>query len=121
MRLRLLVSVVFSALVAFGGAAVGQSALSPQKVAWKRFSMWTVSIAVYKEDQGTYVGMTKAKLAKWDYGILPYPVRIAWTTKTRYCLETTASGRVFHRVGPTAVAVMTAEVAAPPGKCPSAP
>ena len=120
MRLRLLVSVAISGLVAFGAAAVGQSALSPQKVAWKRFSMWTVSIAVYKEDQGTYVGMTKAKLAKWDYGILPYPVRIAWTTKTRYCLETTASGRVFHRVGPTGV-LTSAKVAAPVGKCPSAP
>jgi integrase len=27
-------------------------------------------------------------------GILPYPVRIAWTTKTRYWLETTVSGRL---------------------------
>ena len=118
MRVRLLLSVVLCAAVAAGGAADGQSATSPQKVAWKRFSVWTVSIAVYKEDRGTYVGMTKAKLAKWDYGILAHPVRIVWARTTRYCLETTVAGRVFHRVGPTGV-LTSAKLAAPAGKCPA--
>jgi hypothetical protein len=119
MRQRVLVAAVLSAVVAAGGgASMGLSALSPQKVAWKRFSMWTVSIAVYKEDRGTYVGMTKAKLAQWDYAIVRHPVRIVWTTKTRYCLETTVSGRLFHRVGPTGV-LTSAKVAAPPGRCPA--
>jgi hypothetical protein len=118
MRLRLLVAAALCAAIAAGGASIGQSALSPQKVAWKRFSMWTVSIAVHKEDRGTYVGMTKTKLAQWDYAVLRYPVRIVWTRKSRYCLETTVSGRLFHRVGPTGV-LTTAKVAAPPGKCPA--
>ena len=78
MAARLYVSALLCAIVAAGAASTGHSALSPQKVAWKRFNMWTVAVAVYREDQGTYVGMTKAKLAKWDYGILPYPVRIGW-------------------------------------------
>ncbi len=118
MAARLYVSALLCAIVAAGAASTGHSALSPQKVAWKRFNMWTVAVAVYREDQGTYVGMTKAKLAKWDYGILPYPVRIGWATKTRYCLETTASGRVFHRVGPTGFTT-NPKIAAPAGKCPA--
>jgi hypothetical protein len=115
-RFLLLASVC--AVVLTVGASIGQTAVSPQKTAWKRFSAWSVSIAVYKEDQGTYVGMTKAKLAKWDYGILAHPVRIAWTRKSRYCLETTVTGRVFHRVGPTGV-LTSARIAAPAGKCPA--
>ena len=113
---RRLVLIVLSVVVA-AGAASAQSALSPQKVAWKRFSVWTVSIAVYKEDRGTYVGMTRANLAKWDYGILAHPVRIVWTTRSRYCLETTVASRVFHRIGPTGV-LTSAKIAAPSGKCP---
>ena len=118
MRLRLLRLAVLCALVAVGGASAGQTAVSPQKVAWKRFSMWSVAIAVYKEEHGTYVGMTKAKLERWDYGIRQYPVRIVWATKSRYCLETSVSGRVFHRVGPTGV-LTSAKIAAPAGKCPA--
>lgn len=117
-RLRLLAATVACIAVTVSAASAGSAAVTPQKVAWKRFSVWTVSIAVYKEDRGTYVGMTKAKLAQWDYGILAYPVRIRWATKARYCLETTVAGRIFHRVGPTGV-LTSARVAAPPGRCPA--
>lgn len=117
-RRRLATALALGIAVMASTVSIGSAALTPQKAAWKRFSVWTVSIAVYKEDRGTYVGMTRAKLAEWDYGILAHPVRIRWTTKARYCLETTVSGRVFHRVGPIGP-LATAKVAAPPGRCPA--
>ena len=119
MRIRLLIATALCATVAAGAPSAGHTAVPPaQKVAWTRFNVWTVSVNVYKYEQRTYVGMTKAKLAKFDYGVLAYPVRIAWATKTRYCLETTVAGRVFHRVGPTGV-LTSAKIAAPTGKCPA--
>jgi hypothetical protein len=119
MRIRLLISTALCAAVAAGATPAGQTAVSPaQRVAWTRFNVWTVSVNVYKYDQRTYVGMTKAKLAKLDYGVLAYPVRIGWATKTRYCLEATVSGRVFHRVGPISYTT-NPKIAAPAGKCPA--
>jgi hypothetical protein len=119
MHVRLLAAVATCAGIASFGATVSHGALSPQKVAWKRFSAWALSVAVYKEDQHTYVGMTKAKLATWDYGILAYPVRIGWGTKTHYCLATTVSGHVFHRVGPMSPFTSSPKIAAPAGNCPA--
>src|SRR5438093_12243688 len=115
MTRRLLPSAALAALLAAVVVSAGQAALSPQKTAWRRFSMWTVAIAVYKEEHRTYVGMTRSKLAKWDYGILGYPVRIGWATRTRYCLETTVAGHVFHRVAPNGAitAATSPQIAAP--------
>jgi hypothetical protein len=107
-----------TSVVALAVVAAAQAAASPQKVAWERFRAWTVAIAVYREDNGTYVGMTRAKLAKWDAGVLAYPVQIGWATKTRYCLETTVAGRSFHQVGPASRPITSASVGAPAGKCP---
>ena len=45
------------------------------------------------------------------------PRQVAHAHRRLY-LETTVSGRVFHRVGPTGV-LTSAKVAAPPGKCPT--
>jgi hypothetical protein len=44
-------------------------------------------------------GRSRSSLASTK-GILEYPARVVRRTKTRYCLQTTVAGRVFHRRGP---------------------
>ncbi len=58
------------------------------------------SIEAYYADEGTYVGMTVAKLrGRYDAGVKNISIRRA--TKSGFCIQSTADGLTVHYEGPS--------------------
>lgn len=121
MRIALALAAVGAACLL--GVAASQAALSPQRTAWLRFTAWTAAIESFHGANATYVGMTVPGLLRGNPDLRAYPIRIAWAAEARYCLETTVTRVVYHRVGPLRRITIktTLRVAAPAGPCPAAP
>jgi hypothetical protein len=69
------------------------------------------AIEAYAADHGSYAGMTLDQLRRYDSGISD--VRIAWTTRDRYCIESGSGAETYHRLGPAE--------GSKPGPCPASP
>jgi hypothetical protein len=56
------------------------------------------AIEAYRADNGTYVGLTLAKIRAWDPSVRRITVKRA--TKNSYCIQSTRPGSVVHYNGP---------------------
>jgi hypothetical protein len=70
----------------------------PITTAEQRLRAAVPAIEAYAADHGSYAGMTLDQLRRYDYGISD--VRIAWTTRDRYCIESGSGAETYHRLGP---------------------
>ena len=61
------------------------------------------SVEAFKQDQGTYVGMTPAALqATYDPAIRAADYTFTGLTATSYCIQTASGLRTWRREGPNA-------------------
>jgi hypothetical protein len=90
----------------------GEQPAPPPSTPQDRLRYATPAIAAYGAEHGGYTGMTIEALRYWDKSISD-EVRIAWATKTSYCIESGAGAESYHKAGPGADIT--------PGPCPAAP